>query len=122
VVDHSVIIKLYSSCCGKSFELGYEDVKSIWPMFELDEAIECLLFPVGVGEGVLECLFELCPVDFFGVHCSSCDASLELGHLLFFPRLHHVSLHVGEHGGDAHGWVAHGLVLLIGESKDAKCD
>jgi len=117
-----MIIELYSSRCGESFELGYEDVKSIWSMFELDEAIECLLLPVGIGEGVLECLFKLCPVDFLSVCCFSCDVSLKLGHLLFFPRFHHVSLHVGERSGDMCGWVAHGLVLSIGESKDAKCN
>jgi len=117
-----MIIELYSSHCGELFELGYEDVESIWSMFELDKAIECLLLPVGIGEGVLECLFELHPVDFFSVHCSSCDVSLKLGHLLFFPRLHHVSLHVGKRGSDMHGWVAHGFVLSIGELKDAKCN
>jgi len=122
VINCSMVIKLYFGCSGKSFELRYEDVESIWSMFELDKAIECLLLPVGIGEGVLECLFKLRPVDFFGVRCSSCNASLELGHLLFFPRLHHVSLYVGERGGDTRGWVAHGLVLSIGESKDAKCN
>ena len=117
-----MIIKLYSSHCGKSFELGYEDVESIWSMFELDKAIECLLLPVGIGEGVLEYLFELRPVDFFSIHCSSCNASLKVGHLLFLPRLHHVSLHVGEHGGDARGWVAHGFILSVGKFEDAKCN
>jgi len=91
-------------------------------MFELDEAIRCLLLPVGIGEGVLECLFELRPVDFFGVRCSSCDTSFELGHLLFLPRLHHVSLHVSERGGDACGWVAYGFILSVGKFEDAKCD
>jgi len=91
-------------------------------MFELDEAIECLLLPVGIGEEVLECLFELHLVDFFGVCYFSCDASLELGHLLFLPRLHYISLHIGKRGGDTHGWVAHGFILLVGKFEDAKCD
>jgi len=91
-------------------------------MFEFDKAVKCLLLPIGVGEGVFEHLFELCPVDFFGVHCSSCNASLELGHLLFFPRLHHISLHVGKHGSDTCGWVAHGFILLVGKFEDAECD
>jgi len=122
VVDCSVVIKLYSSRCSKSLELGYEDIKSAWSTFELDKVIECLLLPIGVGKGVLEYLFELCPVDFFSVHCSSCDASLELGHLLFFPGLHHIPLHVSEHGGDMHGWVAHGFILSVGKFEDAKCN
>jgi len=122
MIDCSMVIELHSSCCGKSLELRYEDVESAWSMFELDKVIECLLLPVGVGEEVFKCLFELCPVDFFSVRCSSCDASLKLGHLLFFPGLHHVPLHVGEHGGDTHGWVAHGFIFLVGKFEDAKCN
>jgi len=117
-----MVIELYSGHSGKLFELGYEDIKSTWSMFELDEVIECLLLPVGLGEGVLECLFKLRPVDFFSVRCSSCDASLELGHLLFFPGLHHISLHVGERGGDMCGWVAHSFILSVGKFEDAKCN
>jgi len=122
VVDRSMIVELYFCCCGKSFELCYEYIQSVWSMFELDEAVKCLLLPVGVGKGVFECLFELCPVDFFGVCNSSGDVGLEFSHLFLFPWLHHISLHVGKCGGDPCGWVAHGLVLSIGKSEDAKCD
>jgi len=122
VIDCSVVIKLYSGCSGKSFELRYEDVETVWSMFESDKLVKCLLLSIGIGKGVFEGLFKLGPVDFFSISCSSCDVCFKLGHLFFFPRLHHASLHVGKCGGDLCSWVAHGLILSICQSKDAECD
>jgi len=60
-VDGSMIIECNSSCCGKSFEFQYEDVKAFF-LFESGELIECLILPVGIGEGIFEILFEDGPI------------------------------------------------------------
>ena len=69
-----------------------------------------------------ECLFEDGPVSFVCVCSSSGDASLEFLHLLFLPWINEWSSHVGEHCGDVSGWVAHRIVVPIGELVDAEID
>jgi len=120
-VDGSVVIKCDSSCCSESFEFGYEDVKAFF-LFESGELIECLILPVGIGEGVFDILFKGGPIIFICFVHSSSKTCLEFDHLSFLPWFHHVSLHEGKTGGDMCGWVAHGFILSIGEVVDGKCD
>jgi len=120
-VDGSVIIKCDSSCCSKSFELGYEDVKALF-LLESSEFVECLVLPVSIGEGVFEILFEGGPMIFVCFVHSSSKMCLEFNHLFFLPWFHHVSLHEGKSSGDVCGWVAHSFILPIGEVVDGKCN
>jgi len=120
-VDSSMIIECDSSCCSKSFKFGYKDIKAFF-LFESGELIKCLILPVGIGEGVFEILFEGGPMIFVCFIHSSSKMCLEFDHLFFLPWFYHVSLHEGETGGDAYGWVAHGFILPIGEVVDGKCD
>jgi len=120
-VDGSMIIERNSSCCGKSFELRYEDVKALL-LFEISEFIECLILPVGVGKGIFEILFKSGPMIFVCFVHSSSKMCLEFDHLFFLPRFHHVSLHKGKTSGDVCGWVAHSFILPIGEVVDGECN
>jgi len=119
-VNGSMIIECDSSCYGKSFKFGYEDVKALF-LPKSSELVECLVLPVGIGEGVFEILFKGDPMVFICFICSSSKACLEFDHLFFFPWFHHVSLHEGETGGDACSYIAHGFILPIGKVVDGKC-
>jgi len=120
-VDGSMIIECDSSCCGKSFEFGYEDIEALF-LFESSEFVECLVLSVCIGEGIFKVLFEDGPVVFVCFVHSSSKACLEFDHLFLLPWFHHISLHKGKTSGDACGWVAHGFILPIGEVVDGKCD
>ena len=59
---------------------------------------------------------------FIGICGTSGDASLEFFHLLFLPWIDEWSPHVGKCCGNAGGWVAHRIVVPIGEFVDAEID
>ena len=117
----AVGVDVYPRSHDKPLEFGYEVVEVVLH-FEVLELLVGFHLDIDIVECVLECLFEGGPVPFICVCSSSGDASLEFFHLLFLPWIDEWSSYVGECCGNASGWIAHCIIVPIGELVDAEID